>query len=483
MPNFAITQDSREHMCDNGYDQQRIKKVESVVLKDHLGSWTTITDYDGGLEQELSFAAWGNLRDPETWSGEFEGTPLLNRGFTGHEHLYNIGIINMNGRMYDPMMSSFLSVDSYVQAPDNSQNFNRYAYCLNNPLKYVDPSGEELCAAAVMAIAAAVSVATQCIQNYCYDRPIYQDLVKAAAIGAVQGMFSYGIGYVGQAITAAMEGAGRVACIIAFKAVAHGTLAGAATVASGGHFWQGFASGAASSLVSSCIGAACAHSCSVQWQRAAMIAGGALAGGVSSTMAGGSFWDGVCNGLICSGLNHAMHLLVEGGGKDLYKQHKKISVPRQHGRMDCKYAVMEGVAKNFGDASMTQSGFKTIGNLFIKNNPNITMTELFRQMGFMVMVSSPGTNLETMFTAMDRLDFPIAVEYSPSYNCEINHIGVMESLSKNSYGELIIQLSDPYFGDNHIINPYSKNNCYYQFYGYQSISNMLNEPIKGLRYY
>ena len=44
-------------------------------------------------------------------------------------------------RMYDPTMSSFLSVDAYVQSPDNSQNFNRYAYCLNNPLRYTDPTG------------------------------------------------------------------------------------------------------------------------------------------------------------------------------------------------------------------------------------------------------------------------------------------------------------------------------------------------------
>lgn len=43
--------------------------------------------------------------------------------------------------MYDPVISSFLSVDRYVQQPDNSQNFNRYSYCLNNPLKYTDPSG------------------------------------------------------------------------------------------------------------------------------------------------------------------------------------------------------------------------------------------------------------------------------------------------------------------------------------------------------
>ena len=48
----------------------------------------------------------------------------------------------MNARLYDPMVSRFLSPDPYVQMPDNTQNFNRYSYCLNNPLKYIDESGE-----------------------------------------------------------------------------------------------------------------------------------------------------------------------------------------------------------------------------------------------------------------------------------------------------------------------------------------------------
>lgn len=45
-------------------------------------------------------------------------------------------LINMNGRMYDPTFSCFLSPDNYIQSPDFSQNFNRYAYCWNNPLRY-----------------------------------------------------------------------------------------------------------------------------------------------------------------------------------------------------------------------------------------------------------------------------------------------------------------------------------------------------------
>ena len=111
------------------------------ILKDNLGSWATITNGNGAVEQSLSYDAWGNLRNPNTWTGDFTGTPMFDRGYTGHEHLYAFGLINMNGRMYDPVMSSFLSADRFVQNPMSAQGFNRYAYCMYNPLRFVDPSG------------------------------------------------------------------------------------------------------------------------------------------------------------------------------------------------------------------------------------------------------------------------------------------------------------------------------------------------------
>jgi len=68
--------------------------------------------------------------------------PRFDRGYTGHEHMAGFGLINMNGRLYDPYLQRFLSPDNFVQAPYNAQNFNRYSYVLNNPLMFTDPSGE-----------------------------------------------------------------------------------------------------------------------------------------------------------------------------------------------------------------------------------------------------------------------------------------------------------------------------------------------------
>jgi RHS repeat-associated protein len=68
----------------------------------------------------------------------------LTRGFTSHEHLPHFNLINMNGRIYDPLTGRMCSPDNNVQLPDFTQNYNRFSYALNNPLKITDPDGEFL---------------------------------------------------------------------------------------------------------------------------------------------------------------------------------------------------------------------------------------------------------------------------------------------------------------------------------------------------
>ena len=63
---------------------------------------------------------------------------------TGHEQIPNVGLVNMNGRLYDPALGRFLSPDRNVQFVTDLQSYNRYSYAQNNPLKYTDPTGYDL---------------------------------------------------------------------------------------------------------------------------------------------------------------------------------------------------------------------------------------------------------------------------------------------------------------------------------------------------
>ncbi len=102
---------------------------------DNLGSIVKLVGNSGASVFEAQYDVWGCQTVTKNQIG-------FHRGFTGHEMLPDFCLINMNGRLYDPAIGRFLSPDNYVQLGDFSQSYNRYSYCLNNPLKYNDPSGE-----------------------------------------------------------------------------------------------------------------------------------------------------------------------------------------------------------------------------------------------------------------------------------------------------------------------------------------------------
>ena len=56
-----------------------------------------------------------------------------------------VALINMNGRIYDPAINRFLSPDPRVPSPECMQDYSRYSYVLNNPLKLLDSTGFEEC--------------------------------------------------------------------------------------------------------------------------------------------------------------------------------------------------------------------------------------------------------------------------------------------------------------------------------------------------
>jgi RHS repeat-associated protein len=113
---------------------------------DNLGSIAAITDANGNLKEALGFDAWGSRRNAVGAPPVAYGSPQLteqtdDKGYTGQEQLDSLELVHLNGRVYDPLISKFLSGDPFVSEPTNGQNYNRYSYVLNNPMNRTDPTG------------------------------------------------------------------------------------------------------------------------------------------------------------------------------------------------------------------------------------------------------------------------------------------------------------------------------------------------------
>ncbi|WAC74698.1 RHS repeat-associated core domain-containing protein [Roseateles sp. SL47] len=118
--------------------------------KDSLGSLMATTDHRGVVTARYSYDPFGKRRQA---NGTYDAAGVLvvdwvaaanygtDRGFTGHEHLDDVGLIHMNGRIYDPTVGVFLQADPMIQSADDLQNYNRYGYCFNNPMTCTDPTG------------------------------------------------------------------------------------------------------------------------------------------------------------------------------------------------------------------------------------------------------------------------------------------------------------------------------------------------------
>ncbi|MEA4976406.1 MAG: RHS repeat-associated core domain-containing protein [Paludibacter sp.] len=110
---------------------------------DYQGNLIALANEAGAVVERYAYDPWGKRRNPADWTQDDTRTGwIIDRGYTMHEHLDAFGIINMNGRVYDPLTAMFFSPDPFVQAPGNWLNYNRYAYCYGNPFKYTDPDGE-----------------------------------------------------------------------------------------------------------------------------------------------------------------------------------------------------------------------------------------------------------------------------------------------------------------------------------------------------
>lgn len=305
--------------------------------KDHLGSTTAISNEAGQIVTWMSYDPWGQRRSPDAWH-PWQAPPggylaamlaITPRGYTGHEHVDAMGIIHMNGRIYDPRLGRFLQADPYIE---DTTTLNRYTYVHNNPLAYTDPSGyfsigrflrtvaaivitvytggaaggawsffgANLGGAALGAKIAAVAAAGA------VSGALTSGTIEGAAWGAFSAAVFFGIGEgianagawsKGNFMGSKLSGAG-----FAVKTVSHGLAGGTLSKLQGGKFGHGFLSAAGSAASAPFADLASAKGV---WTGAAV---SSVIGGTLSKLSGGKF----ANGAVTAAMSYAFNQVASG---------------------------------------------------------------------------------------------------------------------------------------------------------------------------
>jgi RHS repeat-associated protein len=108
-----------------------VGEATMFIYADLLGS--TAASGASGVLANRSYDPFGRRTE--------EGDPAVRTGFAGHRDDAEDGLVDMNGRVYDPRTARFVTPDPFVRDLLDGQGLNRYAYVGNNPVSYIDPSG------------------------------------------------------------------------------------------------------------------------------------------------------------------------------------------------------------------------------------------------------------------------------------------------------------------------------------------------------
>jgi len=220
--------------------KQRIATIKPndetlFYMSDHLRSSTLVTDAGGIVVQRMDYEPYGAPIENSR-----SGNPsVLRHTYTGQEADFETGLMYYRARYYDPVVGMFISPDRFVASSFDPQAFNRYAYARNNPMRYVDETGEAFWLIFGIVIGALIGATMTFAMNY--DAIMSGELsgleiFTLLSVGAFAGALGGAAGYA--------AGAGASAAIgSALGAVAKGAIAGAIGGFAGG-FTAGFVGGA-----------------------------------------------------------------------------------------------------------------------------------------------------------------------------------------------------------------------------------------------
>lgn len=296
------------------------------IHHDNLGSIQALTDEKGRLVQEMSYDVWGRRRNSETWKYfEFQADARvkIEYGFCGHEHIDIFEMIDMDGRMYDPIIGRFMSPDPSIQNPDFSQSLNRYAYCLNNPLSLTDPTGynwfsrnwkivfSSIAAIAVTYLTAGTTASlgvamlagaaggatgsmTYSVLNGANIFEVAKNTFTGAFWGAIGGAASFGCGEIAQIFKESKS------ALIAAKVLSHAASNSLINGAQGGNMLIGAFCGAFSSFSSSFMS-------NIGMKPIENVIISSIIGGTLSEIGGGKFANGAISAAFGTILNEYKH--------------------------------------------------------------------------------------------------------------------------------------------------------------------------------
>jgi len=278
--------------------------------KDHLGSIDTITNETGIVVERMSYDAFGKKRVPICAVNDpvcVTVSEITNRGFTGHETIDEVGLIHMNGRVYDADLGRFLSADPNMQFADNMQNYNRYSYVHNNPLSLTDPSGYFLSGLksffkkfgkVILLVAIGIASAATGGAVAIFLSGFFSGLIasggdiQAGLIGGFTALAFKGIG------DKYGEAAKLFDTVHRTKIVLHGVVGGISSKLQGGNFARGFASAGAAQTAAPAVDQLEFNSEALDdtLGKGARVATAAAIGGTVSELGGGKFANGAVTG-------------------------------------------------------------------------------------------------------------------------------------------------------------------------------------------
>ena len=317
--------------------------TKRYLFHDRLGSLVRTTTETGAVFNNMDFAAYGARRSHLTGTGSGAAPSLTTRGFTGHEHVDAVGVIHMNGRIYDPALGRFLQVDPFIQDPENPQSWNAYTYVFNNPLRYTDPSGmlgvEER--QWLGAIAAIVVIAIG------HPEGLGEVLAWSTVAGFVGGAISTQsfrggvLGAMTAAVTAGIGGAAAAAgpfARIGMMALTGGVMARL----QGGDFGSAFLSAGLTAAFMPNVGAIT--------NDVGRTLVGALVGGTISELSGGKFANGAINGAIQAAMmGGQQRVTAVGSGTDSTRDDVELpgAVRIEGGGFDTQQGAVAAAARRY----------------------------------------------------------------------------------------------------------------------------------------